>query len=153
MNGTAYWWDDKDRGQQTYWEKSLFQRHFYHHKSHIYWSEPWHSWHQIEVSAELQTPAALTGAPDNEAGWAPETIRTYCCEEICSAHPGNRTTITRSSSPQPFHYTGLIWAGNALGNIGSVGVWFWKKHLPWRQKIPRLKFQYCISDLSVSAQN
>jgi hypothetical protein len=28
------------------------------------------------VSAELHTPAALVGAPEYEAGWAPETIRT-----------------------------------------------------------------------------
>jgi hypothetical protein len=75
----------------------------------------------VRRKCELHTPAALLVVP--------ETIRTYCCKDISSAHPGNRTTIPRSSSPQSFHYAGLIWTGTVLGNIGSVRAWFWKKHL------------------------
>jgi hypothetical protein len=39
----GHWWNGADREQPRYWEKTLSQCHFLHHKSHMDWLgiEPW----------------------------------------------------------------------------------------------------------------
>jgi hypothetical protein len=34
---TEHWWNDNDRAKLRYWEKSLSQYNFVHHKSHMDW--------------------------------------------------------------------------------------------------------------------
>jgi hypothetical protein len=62
--------------------------------------------HYMGVSGQHHAPAALyppgKGPPVpivQEAGWAPEPVRTQRLEEKSFAPAGNRTTIARSSSP------------------------------------------------------
>ena len=33
--GMEHWWNDTDRGKPKYWNKTLSQCNFVHHKSHI----------------------------------------------------------------------------------------------------------------------
>lgn len=50
-----YWWDDTDRGKQTYWEKNLPQC-YYFHNYHIIWSgfEP-----ELSQSKTMAGPSEL----------------------------------------------------------------------------------------------
>jgi len=115
----------------------------------------------MEVSAELHTPAALLGAPEYEAGWAPETIRTQkYVKKYVLLIPGIE-----------LRFPGLQSAAFSLHRLNMGRYCIREYRICWSlvleetlalttlcqprydgKKIPRIKFRYCISGLSLSAQ-